>query len=145
MPEPDAKPFTYLILRVVPSVERGERFNVGVALFCRQRGFLAARVALDPRRLAALAPWMSAAEVREVGEHLGALVRVAEGAPEAGPIAALPPSERFGWLAAPSSTMVQASEVHTGLSRDPEATLEALFTRLVAAPRDCSRISDSGH
>ncbi len=133
MPEPDAKPFTYLILRVVPSVERGERFNVGVVVFCRQKGFLAARVALDSARLAALAPWMSPAEVREVAEHLAALVRVAEGAPDAGPIAALPASERFGWLAAPSSTIVQASEVHTGLSRDPEATLGALFDRLVAA------------
>ncbi|HEY1715849.1 MAG TPA: DUF3037 domain-containing protein [Solirubrobacteraceae bacterium] len=134
MPEPDAKPFTYLILRVVPSVERGERFNVGVVLFCRQKGFLAARVALDSGRLAALAPWMSPAEVREVGDHLAALVRVAEGAPDAGPIAALPASDRFGWLAAPSSTIIQASEVHTGLSRDPEATLDALFARLVVAP-----------
>ncbi|MFZ1993843.1 MAG: DUF3037 domain-containing protein, partial [Solirubrobacteraceae bacterium] len=113
MPEPDAKPFTYLILRVVPSVERGERFNVGVVLFCRQKGFLAARVALDSARLAALAPAMSPTEVSEVREHLSALVRVVEGADDAGPIAALPASERFGWLAAPSSTIVQASEVHT--------------------------------
>jgi hypothetical protein len=134
VPEPDAKPFTYLILRVVPSVERGERFNVGVVLFCRQKGFLAARVALDSARLAALAPSMSPTEVGEVREHLSALARVVEGAEDAGPIAALPASERFGWLAAPSSTVVQASEVHTGLSRDPEATLDALFARLVAAP-----------
>jgi hypothetical protein len=131
VPEPDAKPFTYLILRVVPSVERGERFNVGVVLFCRQRGFLGARVQLDECRLKTLAPDVS---VAEVGEHLAALVRVAEGAPDAGPIAALPASERFGWLAAPSSTIVQASEVHTGLSQDPAATLVALFERLVAAP-----------
>lgn len=131
MPEPDAKPFTYLILRVVPSVERGERVNVGVVLFCRQRGFLGARVDLDMPRLAALGGAVPANEVRE---HLAALVRVAEGAPDAGPIAALPASERFGWLAAPSSTIVQASEVHTGLSDDPEATLDALFERLVAAP-----------
>jgi hypothetical protein len=134
VPEPDAKPFTYLIVRVVPSVERGERVNVGVVLFCRQKGFLAARVALDAARLSALAPSMSVSELGEVREHLAALVRVAEGAPDAGPIAALPASERFGWLAAPSSTIVQASEVHTGLSRDPEATLDALFERLVAAP-----------
>jgi hypothetical protein len=131
VPEPDARPFTYLILRVVPSVERGERINVGVILFCRQRGFLGARMALDGARLAVLAPELS---IREVGEHLAALARVADGAEDAGPIAALPPSERFGWLAAPSSTIVQASEVHTGLSADPEATLDALFQRLVAAP-----------
>ena len=131
MPEPDARPFTYLILRVVPSVERGERVNVGVVLFCRQRDFLGARIELDEHRLAALAPNVAVEDVRA---HLAALVRVAEGAPDAGPIAALPASERFGWLAAPSSTIVQASEVHTGLSGDPEATLEALFQRLVAAP-----------
>ena len=131
MPAPDAKPFTYLILRVVPSVERGERFNVGVVLFCRQRDFLSARIALDDRRLAALAPGVA---VQDIREHLTALARVAEGDPDAGPIAALSASERFGWLAAPSSTIVQASEVHTGLSSDPEATLDALFERLVAAP-----------
>jgi hypothetical protein len=134
VPAPDASPFTYLILRVVPSVERGERFNVGVVLFCRQKDFLAARVALDSVRLSALAPAMSPAEVLEVADHLGALVRVAEGAPDAGPIAALPASERFGWLAAPSSTIVQASDVHTGLSDDPAMTLAALFERLVGAP-----------
>jgi hypothetical protein len=131
VPEPDAKPFTYLILRVVPSVERGERVNVGVVLFCRQRGFLSARVDRDMARLSALGGVVAVDEVRE---HLAALVRVADGAPDAGPIAALPASERFGWLAAPSSTIVQASEVHTGLSRDPEATLAALFERLVVAP-----------
>jgi Protein of unknown function (DUF3037) len=133
VPEPDAKPFTYLILRVVPSVERGERFNVGVILFCRQRDFLSARIELDDRRLAALAPGVA---VQDIREHLAALARVAEGDPDAGPIAALPASERFGWLAAPSSTIVQASEVHTGLSRDPQATLDALFDRLVAAPSE---------
>ncbi|MFZ0089576.1 MAG: DUF3037 domain-containing protein [Solirubrobacteraceae bacterium] len=131
MPAPDASPFTYLILRVVPSVERGERLNVGVVLHCRQRGFLGARVALDAGRLTALAPEINAPEV---GDHLAALVRVAEGADDGGPIAALPPSERFGWLAAPSSTIVQASEVHTGLSSDVEATLDALFSRLVDGP-----------
>jgi hypothetical protein len=131
VPEPGGSPFAYLILRVVPSVERGERFNVGVVLFCRQRGFLGARVALDEQRLALLAPDVSA---REVAEYLMALVRVAEGAPGAGPIAALSQSERFGWLAAPASTIIQASDVHTGLSEDAEATLDALFGRLVVAP-----------
>ena len=133
MPEADASPFTYLILRVVPSVERGESLNVGVVLFCRQRGFLGARVALDPARLHVLAP--SAVDAEEIAEHLAALVRVAEGDPAAGPIAALDQSERFGWLSAPSSTIVQPSAVHTGLCEDPAGTLEALFERLVAAPR----------
>jgi hypothetical protein len=124
-----ASPFSYAILRLVPRVERGERFNVGVVLFCRQLGFLGLRVALDEARLAALAPGVSAAEVRE---HLAALVAVAEGNPAAGAIASMPPSERFGWLVAPSSTIIQPSEVHTGLCGDPQATLEALFAKLVA-------------
>ncbi|HWE07912.1 MAG TPA: DUF3037 domain-containing protein [Solirubrobacteraceae bacterium] len=128
MSAPAGSPFSYLILRVVPSVERGECFNVGVALFCRQMGFLGVRVALDPSRLAMLAPDVPAAELEE---HLSALVRVAEGAPDAGPIAALSQSERFGWLAAPSSTIVQPSAVHTGLSADPAETLAGLFGRLV--------------
>jgi hypothetical protein len=131
VPEPDADPFAYLILRVVPSVERGECLNVGVVVFCRQRGFLGARVEIDEPRLRTLAPGIA---VGSVADHLDALVRVVQGAPEGGPIAALAPSERFGWLAAPASTIVQASPVHTGLCRDPQATLDGLFARLVAAP-----------
>ena len=128
MPEPARSPFSYAVLRVVPRVERGERFNAGVVLFCRQRGFLGAKVELDERRLAALAP---DARADDVVALLSALARVAAGAPDAGAIAALPPSERFGWLVAPSSTVVQPSEVHTGLTDDPVATLDALFRELV--------------
>ena len=128
MPEPTRSPFSYAILRVVPRIERGERFNAGVVLFCRQRGFLGAKVELDERRLAALAPGASPDDVRA---HLEALVRLAAGDPGGGAIAALPPSERFGWLVAPSSTIIQPSEVHTGLTEDPQATLDALFRELV--------------
>lgn len=128
MPGPPS-PFSYTILRVVPSVERGECLNVGVVLFCRQLGFLGARVAIDERRLQTLAASVPIAELRA---HLDALVRVAEGADDAGPIGKLDQSERFGWLAAPSSTIVQPSEVHTGLCEDPDATLAGLFERLVA-------------
>ena len=139
MPAPDAADqvsFAYVILRVVPSVERGERINVGVILFCRQRQFLGARWELDGERLAALCGGdrMRAAKLElELEGHLRALGRVAEGDRGAGPIAALDQSDRFGWLAAPSSTVVQPSHVHTGLCRDPAATLEALFARLVLA------------
>lgn len=128
MPEPARSPFAYAVLRVVPRVERGERFNAGVVVFCRQRGFLGAKVELDERRLAALAPDASAAEVRD---HLEGLARIAAGDPGAGAIAALPASERFGWLVAPSSTIIQASEVHTGLTDDPRRTLDSLFAELV--------------
>jgi hypothetical protein len=126
VPGPDE--YQYAVLRVVPSVERGERINAGVVLFCRRRGFLAARVALDEARLAALAPGADAAAIRR---HLDELARIAAGEPDAGPIAALPQSERFHWLAAPSSTVVQPSEVHTGVCAEPEALLDRLFARLV--------------
>ena len=132
MPESAPSPFSYAILRVVPRVERGERFNAGVVLFCRQRDFLAVRAGLDERRLTALAPDVPAEEVRG---YLEALARVAAGSEDGGAIAALPASERFGWLVAPSSTIVQPSEVHTGLSGDPAATLEQLYAELVEPVR----------
>jgi Protein of unknown function (DUF3037) len=130
-PAPDAEPFAYAVLRVVPRVERGEQINAGVVLFCRRRRYLRARTALDEARLAALAPGLDPATVRP---HLEALERIAAGDPAGGPVAALEPSERFGWLVAPSSTIVQPSPVHTGMSGDPEATLQRLFAELVEPP-----------
>jgi hypothetical protein len=121
-------PFAYCILRVVPDVERGEFINAGVVLFARQAGFLAAQIADDRRRLEALAP---GCDFEPVVRHLEALERVAAGDPEGGPIARLEPSERFNWIAAPSSTVVQASPVHTGVTADPAAKLADLFARLV--------------
>jgi Protein of unknown function (DUF3037) len=120
--------FTYAILRVVPRIERGECFNAGVVLYCQERDFLAARVSLDERRLAALADDVAPAAIRA---HLDALVRIAEGAADAGPVAALPPAQRFGWLVSPSSTIVQPSEVHSGLCEEPAGTLDELFAALV--------------
>jgi hypothetical protein len=125
---PARSAFQYAILRVVPSIERGECLNVGVVLLCPQRQFVGARVALDDARLAALAPSLDAAQVHPA---LDALVAVADGDPAAGPLARLSPSERFGWLAAPASTIIQPSAIHTGLCEDPAATLEHLFTSLV--------------
>jgi Protein of unknown function (DUF3037) len=134
----DRVPFTYVILRAVPSVERGERINVGVVVFCRQRRFLGVRWAVDPARLAALGRRIDGisadAAGAEIDGHLRSLARVAQGDVGAGPVAALEQSDRFGWLAAPSSTIVQPSAVHTGLCDDPIATLDALFGRLVEPP-----------
>jgi hypothetical protein len=122
------KPFEYAIVRVVPRVERGERFNAGIVLHSRPHRFLGARTALDESVLRALAPDCDPAEVRP---HLDAIVRIASGDPTAGPIARLSPAERFHWLVAPSSTIVAASEVHTGLTDDPAAELDRLFRTLV--------------
>ncbi len=133
MPEQPRSPFAYAILRVVPRVQRGERINVGVIVYCRTEDYLAALVSLDEARLQALEPSVSAQERRELGDQLAGLARIAAGDPTAGPIAALPASDRFGWLVAPSSTMIQTSQVHTGLTADPRGTLQSLFKELVSA------------
>jgi hypothetical protein len=125
---PERQPFEYAIVRVVPRVERGEAFNAGIVLMCRPLRFLGARVELDETVLAALAPDCDAETVRE---HLDGIVRIAEGHPAGGPIARLTAPERFHWLVSPSSTIIQPSEVHTGLTADPAATLEHLFGTLV--------------
>jgi hypothetical protein len=121
-------PFQYAIIRVVPRVERGECLNAGVVLLCRPRRFLAARVGLDRERLAALAPGVDSAIIET---HLAAIEAIAGGDPAAGPIARLGQGERFHWLVAPASTVIQPSEVHTGLCEDPAAELEHLMDRLV--------------
>ncbi len=127
-PEELGHPFQYAIIRVVPRVERGECLNAGVVLLCRPKRFLAARVELDAGKLRALAP---NADPASIEEHLDAVERVAAGDPAAGPIAHLGQGERFHWLVAPSSTVIQPSEVHTGLCDDPAVELDHLFDELV--------------
>jgi hypothetical protein len=131
MPEPARNPFAYTILRAVPRIERGEFINAGVVLFCREKRFLDARVGLDSVRLMALAP---DCDGEEIADELAAIRRVAAGEIGAGPIAALAKAERFHWLASPSSTMIQRSEIHTGLTADPATTLDHLFRMLVMTP-----------
>ena len=121
-------PFQYAIVRVVPRVERGECLNAGVIVLCRPTRFLAAKVGLDRARLEALAPDVDPTTIEG---HLTALERIAAGDPAAGPMARLGQGERFHWLVAPSSTVIQPSEVHTGLAADPAAELEHLFEQLV--------------
>lgn len=120
--------FQYAIVRVVPRVERGESMNAGVILLCRPRRFLAARIGLDEARLRALAPDVDAATIRA---HLEAVERIAAGDASAGPMARLGIGERFHWLVAPSSTVIQPSEVHTGVCDDPAVELDHLFEQLV--------------
>ena len=125
---PGPEPFSYAVLRVVPRIERGEQINAGVVLYCRRMQFLGLRFAVDEARLAALSPDCDPAAVRAVLEAMDA---VARGDDAGGPLAALDASERFGWLTAPSSTIVQPSPVHTGLTEDPAADLDRLFAQLV--------------
>ena len=124
--------FDYAIIRVVPRVEREEFINAGVILYCLTRRFLDARVELDERRLLALAP---DADVELLRSHLTAVPRVCAGGKAAGPIGQLPQKERFHWLVAPRSTMLQTGPVHSGLCEDPGKALEHLLDRMVRPPR----------
>lgn len=127
------KPFSYAVYRVVPRVDRGERINVGVIVFCRPLEYLGARTALDERRLAALWPGVDPATVLP---HLAAIERIAAGEDGAGPIAELDATARFHWLVSPASTIIQPSAVHTGVCTDPKHELDKLFGTLVELPRE---------
>jgi hypothetical protein len=120
--------FDYAVIRVVPRVEREEFVNAGVVLHAPTLGFLGCQIGLDHARLRALAP---DADIAEIESHLEALRRVCAGDPDAGPIARLGRSERFHWLTAPRSTVVQVSPVHSGLCADPGQALAHLFQRHV--------------
>ena len=125
--------FDYALIQIVPRVDRDERLNAGVVLFCPAAGFLGGRIALDEARLRALAP---AADLRAIAAQLEAVRAVCAGDPEAGPIARLSASERFHWLTAPRSTVVQPSLAHAGLCEDPAVALEGLFASAVGAGPD---------
>jgi len=115
----------------VPRVERGEGVNVGVVVFCRTRGYLGARVELGARQRAALEALTGELDLEAVEAHLGELTRIVDGDADGGPIAALDAPERFRWVTSPSSTMIQPSEVHGGMTDAPEQSLADLFDRLV--------------
>lgn len=124
-----ADPFAYAMIRVVPRVDRGECLNAGVILYCRPHRFLGGRFELDQARLRALAPDL---DLAGVARQIAIMEAVIAGDPAAGgAIAVLPPFERFGWLSAPASTIVQPGPVHAGLTSDPAQTLDHLFATLV--------------
>lgn len=125
---PARSSFDYAVIRVVPRVERGEFINAGVLLYCLQKDFLQAEIALDEARLKAIAP---EADVALIRSHLETFPRVARGGADAGPIGKLPQKERWHWLVAPRSTVLQISPVHSGLCEGPEAALQKLMDRLV--------------
>ncbi len=128
---PALSSYDYAVIRIVPCVERGECINTGVILFCHTHRFLAALISLDRRRLHALAPQ---ADIDSIQSHLNIISRICAGDKEAGDIAQLSQSERFHWLVAPRSTMIQTSPVHTGLCASPEATLQHLLKIMVLLP-----------
>jgi DUF3037 family protein len=120
--------FDYAVVRVVPRVEREEFVNVGVILLCLSRDFLEARVELDRARVLALDP---GADLATIESHLLAFTRISAGGEGSGPIGKLSRRERFHWLVAPRSTVLQVSPVHSGLCDDPGCALEDLMDRVV--------------
>ncbi len=120
--------FNYAIIRVVPKVERQEFINAGVILFCRTLDYLDIKIDYELKRLNLLFP---DANLKIVKSHLKSLETVCSGGPVAGYFGELSKSERFNWLAAPSSAIIQASPVHSGVSDAPEKALEALFHLLI--------------
>jgi hypothetical protein len=126
---PARNAYDYAVIRVVPRVEREEFVNVGVILSCPARDFLDARLHLDRRRLAAIDPTL---DFELLEQHLRIIPLVCSGDPAAGPIAKLQPRQRFHWLIAPRSTIIQTSVAHSGLcDEDPQASLEHLMTTMV--------------
>jgi hypothetical protein len=126
VPEPST--YDYAVIRVVPRVEREEFVNVGVIVSCPQRGFLDCRIELDEARLRALWP---AIDIDLVRRHLDTIPAICRGGEEAGPIGKLPARERFRWLIAARSTIIQASPAHTGRCTDPPALMEHLLATMV--------------
>lgn len=126
---PASVPFDYAIVRAVPRVEREEFINIGVVVHAPTRGFLGCALQLDRARLAAFAPTL---DLEALARHVEAFRAVCEGAADAGPIARLPMSERFHWLVAPRSAVLQTSPVHGGVCEDPAAALRELLAARVA-------------
>lgn len=120
--------YQYALWRLVPDLERGETINVGVILYCRRCAFLEARVSAGAACLSALAPGVDPGALTD---HLEGLTRIAAGDPTAEELAQAPQTERFHWLVAPASTLVQPGPIHTGLCSDPAGLLDRLFARLV--------------
>ncbi len=127
-----ADTYDYAVVRLVPRVERGESINVGVIVCCAQKRFLEARIALDAARLAALDP---TADVDAIRTNLAAIPRICAGGPDAGPIGRLSVRERFDWLVAPRSTIIQTGPVHLGRCESLDGALEHLIDRMVRPPR----------
>lgn len=120
--------FEYAVLRVVPKVEREEFLNVGVVLYCPQQKFLQVRFHLDGERIKAFACQL---DIPEIGQYLSAFEKICAGTKDSGPIGKLPVADRFRWLTATRSTIVQTSKTHTGLCFEPKETLDKLYAQLV--------------
>lgn len=120
--------YDYAIVRLVPRVERQEFINIGVIVSCPEKNFLAARIEIDTARLLAFDANLDLEAIRR---HADSLSAICQGGPAAGPIGKLSQRERFHWLTAPRSTIIQLSPAHAGQCGQPEAVLEHLLKTMV--------------
>lgn len=120
--------YEYAVIRVVPRVEREEFFNVGVVLYCKSMGFLKVKYEINELKFQGFCTEMQVSDLRE---YLQTFEKIALGGKEAGSIGQYAIAERFRWLTATRSTVIQTSKIHPGLASDPEAKLVQLFEELV--------------
>lgn len=125
---PDLLTYDYAIVRVVPRVEREEFVNAGVVVSCASRKFLESHIELNEQRLIALDPTI---DIETIQDYLATIPLICAGGESAGPIGKLPHRERFYWIVAPRSTVIQTSRVHTGLCTDLPHVIEHLLDTMV--------------
>jgi hypothetical protein len=133
---PALSSYDYAIIRIVPHVERDEFINVGVILYCQTCRFLDMLIALDTKRLTALAPDI---DIDDIEHQLAVMQSISKGGKEAGPIGEMSLAERFHWLVSPRSTIIQTSPVHSGLCTDPKSALHHLLEVMVLPPQSARR------
>lgn len=125
---PEKLVFEYAVIRIVPRVERGEFLNAGVIVFCKRKKYLEMRYQVDAARLQAFAPTV---DPEEIAQYLAAWEAICKGAPAGGELSTKDAAERFRWLTAAKSTVLQCSKVHPGLTATVEEVLDHLFEKYV--------------
>lgn len=120
--------YEYAVIRIVPKVEREEFFNVGVLLFSKRKKFLGVKYHIDKNKLEAFSLDL---DITILNNHLQAWEDICEGNPKGGLIGSFEISDRFRWLAASRSTIIQSSKTHSGLCSDPKNELNLLFKAFV--------------
>lgn len=125
---PELHLYEYAVLRIVPKVEREEFMNVGVVLYCRKGRYLKVKYLLNAGKITAFAPQL---DINDLASYLEAFDRICQARPDSGTIGKLSAAERFRWLTATRSTVVQSSKVHPGLCAEPEEMLESIYNQMV--------------
>ncbi|WP_299211527.1 DUF3037 domain-containing protein [uncultured Aquimarina sp.] len=125
---PNRCTFEFAIIRFVPKVEREEFFNVGVIVFSKRKKFLKVKYLIDQNKLKAFS---SEFNIESIQEYLKSWELICKGEPAGGAIGKLELSDRFRWLTACRSTIIQSSKTHSGICNDPQKELDNLFNNYV--------------